>query len=97
MTPATIAVRGEKSAQKQSADDQSDPWKTILFNCDCHTFDEVEKVVMKAIRCTLSRARQISHEVNARGNAVIYIGHRERCEAVADVVASIGLRVKVAH
>ena len=95
MAPVTISVRGEKAEQKQSDHDQADSWKTILFNCDCHTFDEVEKIVMKAIRCTLSRARQISHEVNVRGNAAIYLGHRERCETVADVVASIGLRVKV--
>jgi ATP-dependent Clp protease adaptor protein ClpS len=72
-----------------------EPWKTVLFNCDCHTFDEVEKIVMKAVRCTLSRARAISNEVHTKGSAIIYEGHRERCEAVADVVAGIGLKVKV--
>ena len=74
-----------------------EPWKTILFNCDCHTFDEVENVVIKATRCTLSRARQISFEVHSRGSAVVYEGPRERCEAVAEVIASVGLRVKVAQ
>jgi ATP-dependent Clp protease adaptor protein ClpS len=70
---------------------------TVLFNCACHTFDEVEDVVMKATRCTLSRARQISNEVHTRGSAVVYDGPRERCEAVADVIASIGLRVEVVN
>jgi ATP-dependent Clp protease adapter protein ClpS len=51
--------------------------------------------VIKATHCTLSQARSISNEVHTRGSAVIYDGHRERCEAVADVVASIGLKVKV--
>ncbi len=73
----------------------ADPWKTILFNCDCHTFDEVEKIVMTATRCSLSRARAISHEVHTRGSAVIYLSAKERCEAVADVIGSIGLQVKV--
>jgi hypothetical protein len=50
---------------------------------------------MKATRCTLSRARQISNEVNARGSAVVYDGPLERCEAVADAIGSIGLKVKV--
>jgi ATP-dependent Clp protease adaptor protein ClpS len=72
-----------------------DPWKTVLFNCDCHTFDEVENIVMKATRCTLSRARQISNEVHTRGSAVVYDGPRERCEAVADVISAVGLRTKV--
>jgi ATP-dependent Clp protease adapter protein ClpS len=74
-----------------------DPWKTTLFNCECHTFDEVEKVVMKATRCTLSQARRYSWEVHTKGSAVIYTGPRERCEAVAEVVASIGLRVDVSQ
>jgi ATP-dependent Clp protease adaptor protein ClpS len=85
-------------SEKKPADDVGsggEPWKTVLFNCDCHTFDQVENVVMKAIRCTLSRARQISAEVHARGSAVVYDGPLERCEAVAEVIASIGLRVEV--
>ena len=72
-------------------------WKTILFNCDCHTFDQVERQLMKAIRCTLSRARQISTEVHTKGSAAVYRGARERCEAVEMVLSDIGLIVKVAR
>lgn len=95
-------ARGAVATERETRPDEDvgsggEPWKTILFNCSCHTFDEVEKVVMKATRCTLSRARQLSHEVHTRGSAVVYEGHRERCEAVAEVIASIGLRVKVAQ
>jgi len=71
------------------------PWRTLLFNCDCHTFDEVERVVMMAVNCTLSRARQISHEVHTRGSASACEGSRARCEAAADVIAAVGLRVRV--
>lgn len=88
-------VRKEQRAEADAGTGGRDPWKTVLFNCDCHTFDEVERVVMKATRCTLSRARAISHEVHTRGSAAIYEGHRERCEAVADAVAAVGLKVKV--
>lgn len=72
-------------------------WRVVLFNCDCHTFDEVERVVMKATRCTLSRARALSHEVHTKGSAVVYAGARERCEAVADVIGATGLQVKVSE
>lgn len=74
-----------------------EPWKTILFNCDCHTFDEVERVVIAATRCSISRARQISFEVHTRGCAAVCEGTRGRCETVAEALASIGLRVKVAR
>jgi ATP-dependent Clp protease adaptor protein ClpS len=94
MARAALAGQREKKAE-ENIGAGGEPWKTVLFNCDCHTFDEVEAVVMKATRCTLSRARKISGEVHARGCAVVYDGPLERCEAVAEVIAAIGLRVKV--
>lgn len=95
MGRAAVSVEREEKIGEDSGRGGGEPWKTVLFNCDCHSFDEVEKVVMKATRCTLSRARAISNEVHTRGSAVIYDGPRERCEAVADVVAAIGLKVNV--
>jgi ATP-dependent Clp protease adaptor protein ClpS len=92
---AVAAERAKKTEEDTGNGSGGDPWKVVLFNCDCHTFDEVENVVMKATRCTLSRARQISNEVNSRGSAIVYDGPLERCEAVADVIGSIGLKVKV--
>lgn len=96
MARAAVAAERETRAE-EDVGAGGEPWKTVLFNCSCHTFDEVEKIVMKATRCTLSRARQLSFEVHTHGSAVVYDGPRERCEAVAEVIASIGLRVKVAQ
>lgn len=73
----------------------SEGWKTVLFNCSCHSFDEVERQLIKAIRCTLSVARRYSWEVHTQGSAAVYAGPRERCEAVAAVLEAIGLRVNV--
>lgn len=72
-----------------------EPWKTVLFNCDCHTFDEVERVVIAATGCSIARAREISNAVHTRGSAVVCAGARGRCEVVADALGAIGLRVKV--
>lgn len=69
--------------------------RTILFNCDCHSFDEVERQLMKAIHCGASRAKALALEVHTKGSAVVYTGHRERCEAVAAVLEDIRLIVKV--
>ncbi|MCX5790383.1 MAG: ATP-dependent Clp protease adaptor ClpS [Elusimicrobia bacterium] len=70
-------------------------WKTVLFNCECHSFDEVEKQLIKAIHCSLSRARKLSWEVHSTGSAVVYEGHKERCEAVSGVLEDIGLIAKI--
>ncbi len=72
-------------------------WKTVLFNCSCHTFDEVERQLIKAVRCSLSQARRYSMEVHTQGSAVVYRGPRERCEAAAMVLEDIGLRVRVSQ
>lgn len=72
-------------------------WRTVLFNCDCHSFDQVERQLIKATHCTLSRARQLSWEVHSKGSSVVYHGHRERCEAVAECLGAIGLLVNVSQ
>lgn len=94
--PATL----KKPRKETAAEETSKPsfvWKTLLFNCDCHTFDQVERQLIKAIRCSLSRARSLSWEVHTLGRAVVYTGPKERCEAVASVLAAIGLIVKISQ
>ena len=85
--------------EEQTTDDATaqHSWVTILFNCECHTFDQVERQLIKATHCSLSKARQYSTEIHTKGSAVVYKGARERCEAVADVIGAIGLIVKVSQ
>lgn len=73
------------------------PWNTILFNCDCHTFEDVAKQLMKAIRVTYTRGMEIANVVHNSGKAVVYSGPRERCEAVAMVLEDIRLVTKVSQ
>jgi len=67
------------------------PWNTLLFNCNCHSFDDVARQLMKAIRVSYDRGMEIANVVHHSGRAVVYTGHRERCEAVAMVLEDIGL------
>lgn len=91
--PTAIKIR--KQNQPTDTSRKGFACKTILFNCNCHSFDEVENQLMKAIHCSISRAREISWKVHTAGSEVVYTGHRERCEAVAKVLEDIGLVVKV--
>jgi len=72
-------------------------WRVTLFNCDCHTFDQVERQLIKAVRCSIAQARAWSDEVHNRGAAVVYEGPQERCEAVAAVLEDIRLKVRVSQ
>jgi len=97
-----VATRRKGSAEvkktEQPADTERDHgWKVILFNCDCHSFEQVEAILVKAVRCGLAQARAYSWEIHSKGSAVVYQGALERCEAVADAIASIGLQVKISQ
>jgi ATP-dependent Clp protease adaptor protein ClpS len=98
MGPTTTKRAPEIRKVEDPADSERDSgWKVILFNCECHSFEQVEAVLLKATRCSLAQARAWSFEVHSKGSAVVYQGALERCEAVADVIGAIGLQVKVSQ
>ena len=51
-----------------------EPAKVILFNDDVHTFDEVITQLMKALRCTQSKAESLAWDVHNNGKAAVYAG-----------------------
>jgi ATP-dependent Clp protease adapter protein ClpS len=93
----TALQKPRKKRDPSDGTTHGSPWNTILFNCSCHTFDDVAKQLMKAIRVSYERGMDIANTVHTTGKAVVYTGHRERCEAVAMVLEDIGLRTKVSQ
>ena len=73
------------------------PWMTILHNCDCHTFEQVVRQLMKAIACSEERGWELAWEVHNTGRAVVKVGEETECVRVGNVLASIGLVVTVAQ
>jgi ATP-dependent Clp protease adapter protein ClpS len=71
------------------------PWMTILHNCDCHTFEEVVRQLMKAIGCSEARGWEIAWEVHNTGKAVVKVGSEVECVRVGNILAAIGLVVTV--
>ena len=74
--------------------DSQGPWVVILYNCDCHSFDEVILQLQKATGCSLEKALEISLEAHQRGRAIAYTGSAEDCERAAAVLRSIRLQVE---
>ena len=71
------------------------PWMTILWNCDCHTFEQVARQLMRAIACSYDEGMAIAGRVHHDGKAVVRVGARSECERVGRILAEIGLRVTV--
>ena len=71
------------------------PWITILWNCDCHTFEQVARQLMKAIACSYDEGMAIAGRVHNDGKAVVRVGAKTECERVGRILGEIGLRVSV--
>jgi ATP-dependent Clp protease adaptor protein ClpS len=70
--------------------------KVYLFNCDCHTFDDVIAQLMKAVPgMTRVEAEELAWRVHSQGLAEVYRGGAPECERVAAILAEIGLIVQV--
>ncbi|MBK8576140.1 MAG: ATP-dependent Clp protease adaptor ClpS [Elusimicrobia bacterium] len=72
-------------------------WRTILFNCDCHSFHEVAAQLVRAIHCDYQRGLALANVVHLTGSATVFWGPRESCEVVAETLGMIGLRVSVSE
>jgi ATP-dependent Clp protease adapter protein ClpS len=74
---------------------QAPPWMTILHNCECHTFEQVVRQLMKAIACSEAEGWEIAWRVHNTGKAVVKIGPETECVRVGNILAAIGLIVTV--
>jgi ATP-dependent Clp protease adaptor protein ClpS len=72
------------------------PHKVIVHNNDFNTFEEVERILMKAVPgITREAAMAYTLEIHNSGAAIPFTGPKERAEAVAAVIRTIGIKVTV--
>ena len=68
----------------------------FLFNCECHTFEDVVGQLCKAIPgMTEGEAWEIARRVDSQGLAEVYKGSQTECDRVAKIIGEIGLIVQV--
>jgi ATP-dependent Clp protease adaptor protein ClpS len=99
-----VVIRAERTATRPVTDEETGettalppPWITFLWNCDCHTFEQVANQLVKAIGCSHDEGMQIAWRVHTEGKAAVRVGPRSECERVARVLSEIGLVVSVAE
>jgi len=72
-----------------------EPAKVILFKDDVHTFEEVIGQLIKAIKCTQSKAEALAWEVHNNGKAVVYAGEMIKCVEVSSILEEIALMTQI--
>ena len=89
---ATIEAPWEREQRTPPGSDG--PYVVILYNCDCHTFEQVEAQLQKATGCPQEKAEAFAMEVHTTGRSVVFSGSDEECEKVANVLRQIRLQVE---
>ena len=70
--------------------------RVILFNCDCHTYDDVVLLLCKAVPAmTPSRAFELAWTIDKTGQAEVCSGPINACNEIAAFLGEGGLRVQV--
>jgi ATP-dependent Clp protease adaptor protein ClpS len=70
--------------------------KVFLFNCECHTFEDVITQLLKAVPgMTRPLAEELAWRVHTQGLAEVYRGSPSECDHVAKVLGETGLIVQV--
>jgi len=77
------------------ATDKERTWQSILFNCDCHSIDDVVLRLQKAIGCSEEQAFQYANTAEQFGCVTYFTGSQEECNKVAKPLAAIALDVVV--
>ena len=72
-----------------------EPAKVILFNDEVHTFEEVINQIIKATRCSQSKAEGLTWEVHNSGKAMVYEGVMAKCVEVSGILEEIELMTQI--
>ena len=72
-------------------------WIVTVYNNEYNTWDEVVHILMVATGCSEDEADMETWEVDNLGKSVVHHGGQEVCEAAAEIIAQIGIRVEVSE
>ena len=87
----TITTTHEETTHRTATEQ---PWRVILYNCNCHTFDEV---IAQLRKCGLSTMQSefTAVEAHTKGRAIVYEGDQAEAERRVGILQAIGLRADV--
>ncbi len=72
--------------------------EVIVFNCDCHTYQEVITLFCHIIpSMTPSKAFELAWQIDHQGSAVVFQGDIKEANDIGNKLATGGLRIEVRH
>ena len=72
------------------------PWRVVVLDCNCHSFDDVEIALCRIIPgMTRQKAHQHAWEIHTTGASVVARAPKERAELYHEQLAARGLRVTI--
>ena len=71
------------------------PARSILYNDDWHTFEDVILQLIKATGCSAEQGEAHAWTIHTTGKSVVFEGRRDDCEKVAQILREIRLQVEV--
>lgn len=71
------------------------PFKVILYNDDWHSFEEVINQLVKAVKCSFEKARNLAFEVHVKGRAMVFNGELKECLKVTSILEEIELHTQI--
>jgi ATP-dependent Clp protease adapter protein ClpS len=95
MSTKTITKKNPNIGIEIKTVDPDKKWQTVIFNCYCHTFEDVARQIKRAILCTDEKANDITLVAELTGSAIVCFGTKEYCENIARMLGGTGLDVTV--
>jgi hypothetical protein len=70
-------------------------WQVYLFNCNCHSYDDVEEAFLEAINCSLYQAVHYALVAEEFGQVSFFSGSLAACKKVERPFIRIGLNTSI--
>jgi ATP-dependent Clp protease adaptor protein ClpS len=94
--PATPQTIPDTTEDVQTGSGDGFESRVIVYNCDCHTYQQVIDLFCRFIPgMTSSKAFELAYRIDHEGEAMVFAGESDRAEEVATKLAGGGLRVSV--
>lgn len=93
--PGKQAPSVDVMTEEQTEDDETTPWRVILYNDEIHTFDEVIEQLIKATGCSSPEAEKMTMRVHNEGKANVYEGSFQECFEVNGILKEIQLITEI--
>ena len=72
--------------------------EVIVFNCDCHTYQEVIILFCQIIPgMNPPKAFELAWQIDHQGSAIVFQGDIQEANAIGNKLATGGLRIDVRH